>query len=124
MRAALGLPRSGYVTDDRLVEIAFGEWEGLTYTQVMARDRDVVARRESQKWEFQPPGGESYKQLAVRIGDWYRGIGRDTVVAAHGGTARALIAYLGMVPPDAATHYSIDQRVVYVFAAGGVARYT
>jgi broad specificity phosphatase PhoE len=123
MRAALGLPRTGYLTDDRLAEIAFGEWEGLTYAQVMARDQDVVARRESQKWEFRPPGGESYAQLAVRLGDWYRGIDRDTVVAAHGGTARALIAYLKIVPPDAATHYSIDQGVVYVFAAGGLARY-
>ena len=41
---------------------------------------------------------------------------RDTVVAAHGGTARALIAHLAIAPPDDATHYSIDQGVVYVFA--------
>ena len=48
---------------------------------------------------------------------------RDTVVAAHGGTARALIAHLGITPPEEATHHSIDQGVVYVFAGGGVTRY-
>jgi broad specificity phosphatase PhoE len=123
LRATLGLERDGYAIDDRLVEIAFGEWEGLTYEQVMARDPDVVARRESEKWEFLPPGGESYVQLAARLGDWYRGIERDTVVAAHGGTARALVAYLEIAPCEDATHYPIDQGVVYVFTPGGFARY-
>jgi broad specificity phosphatase PhoE len=45
------------------------------------------------------------------------------VVAAHGGTARALIAHLAIVPPDDATHYAIDQGVVYVFAGKELARY-
>ena len=48
---------------------------------------------------------------------------KDTVVAAHGGTARALIAHLATLPPEDATHYPIDQGVVYVFAGGGIARY-
>jgi len=57
MRATLGLPPGNYSVDLRLAEIAFGEWEGLTYADVMARDKDVVARRESDKWGFSPPGG-------------------------------------------------------------------
>jgi len=36
-------------------------------------------------------------------------------VAAHGGTARALIAHLALAPPEEAANYSIDQGVVYVF---------
>ena len=54
---------------------------------------------------------------------WHETVDRDTVVAAHGGTARALIAHLAIAPPEDATHYSIDQGVVYVFAGGGLARY-
>jgi broad specificity phosphatase PhoE len=123
MRTALGLAASGYRTDDRLAEIAFGEWEGLTYDDVLARDKDVVGRRESDKWGFLPPGGESYAQLTVRIRAWHATVVKDTVVAAHGGTARALIAHLAILPPDDATHYAIDQGVVYVFAGGGIARY-
>jgi broad specificity phosphatase PhoE len=123
MRATLGLPPGAYSVDPRLAEIAFGEWEGLTYADVMARDKDVVARRESDKWGFTPPGGESYAQVTARIGEWYARVDRDTVVAAHGGTARALVAYLKLAPPEDATHYSIDQGVVYVFSGQALARY-
>jgi broad specificity phosphatase PhoE len=123
VRATLGLQPAGFAIDARLAEIAFGEWEGLTYADVLKRDKDVVARRESDKWGFLPPGGESYAQLTVRMRAWYETVDKDTVVAAHGGTARALIAHLGIASPQDATHYSIDQGVVYVFAQGALARY-
>lgn len=123
MRATLGLEPAGYTVEAQLAEIAFGEWEGLTYSQVMARDKHIVAERESDKWGFKPPGGESYAQVTVRIRGWYETVDKDTVVAAHGGTARALIAHLGLAPPQDATHYSIDQGVVYVFAGDRLARY-
>jgi len=123
MRTTLGLDPAGYRVDERLAEIAFGEWEGLSYADVMARDPDIVARRESDKWGFRPPGGESYAQVTVRIRAWHETVVNDTVVAAHGGTARALVAHLGLAKPEDATHYSIDQGVVYVFAGGGMARY-
>jgi len=45
------------------------------------------------------------------------------VVTAHGGTARALIAFLGVAPPDEAVHHTIDQGVVYVFADRSVTKY-
>jgi broad specificity phosphatase PhoE len=70
VRAALGLEPAGYAIAGQLAEIAFGEWEGLTYAQVMARDKQVIAARESDKWSFAPPGGESYAQVAVRIRHW------------------------------------------------------
>ena len=123
VRATLGLKPADYVVEAQLAEIAFGEWEGLTYAQVMARDERVVAARESDKWGFTPPGGESYAQVAVRIRQWYERLERDTVVAAHGGTARALIAHLGLAAPQDAAHYSIDHGVVYLFAEKRLTRY-
>jgi broad specificity phosphatase PhoE len=123
VRATLGLEPAGYAVEGQLAEIAFGEWEGLTYSEIMARDKHVIAARELDKWGFTPPGGESYAQVAARIRQWYETIERDTVVAAHGGTARALIAHLGLAPPPDATQYSIDQGVVYVFAGSRLTRY-
>jgi broad specificity phosphatase PhoE len=123
LRATLDLPPGGYAVDDRLSEISFGEWEGLTYLDVLKRDKDVVAKREGNKWRFLPPGGESYEQLSVRVGAWYATIAQDTVVTAHGGTARALIGLLGVAPPEQAAHYPIEQGVVYVFAGDRVTRY-
>jgi broad specificity phosphatase PhoE len=123
MRSTLGLESTGYGVDTRLAEISFGEWEGLTYADVLARDKDIAIKRESDKWGFRPPGGESYAQVTARISQWYATLERDTVVAAHGGTARALIAHLALAPAQDATHHSVDQGVVYVFAGNQLARY-
>jgi probable phosphoglycerate mutase len=123
VRATLSLAPEGYALDERLAEIAFGEWEGLTYDDVIARDRDIVDTREHNKWLFRPPGGETYEEVAARVGAWYATLDRDTVVTAHGGTARALVAVLGAATRDEAVHHSIDQGVVYVFAEDGVTRY-
>jgi probable phosphoglycerate mutase len=123
VRATLGLESAGYDVDARLAEISFGDWEGLTYADVLVRDKTVVARRESDKWGFLPPGGESYAQVTARISEWYGTLDRNTVVAAHGGTGRALIAHLALAPAQDATHYAVDQGVVYVFADDRFTRY-
>jgi hypothetical protein len=106
----------------RLQELSFGEWEGLTYADVLKRDAEVIIERERDKWGFLPPGGESYAQLTDRVAQWHRTIDADTVVAAHGGTGRALMAHLAVVPPDEAPHYPLDQGVVYVFADNRITR--
>ena len=123
MRATLALDSAGYGVDARLAEISFGEWEGLTYDDVLSRDKDIVARRESDKWGFRPPGGESYAQVTARISEWHTTLGRDTVVAAHGGTGRALIAHLALAPAQEATHHAVDQGVVYVIVGNLLTRY-
>jgi broad specificity phosphatase PhoE len=123
MRATLGLNPAVYGLDDRLREIGYGEWEGFTLAEILARDPHVLARREQDKWGFEPPGGESYRAIARRVGSWYAGIARDTVVAAHGGSARALMANLNILQEAEAAHAEIAHGVVYVFAGGTVARY-
>jgi probable phosphoglycerate mutase len=123
VRETLGLSIRGYGVDGRLIEISFGEWEGLTLAEIQARAPEALARRERDKWGFTPPGGESYREVARRVGEWYAGLACDTVVTAHGGVARGLIAHLGLLPEEAATHADIVHGVVYVFSAGALTRY-
>jgi broad specificity phosphatase PhoE len=123
LRATLGLDPREYDIDPRLAEIAYGDWEGLTLAEIQALTPGILAQRDRDKWDFAPPGGESYRQLAARIGDWYGSVTRDTVVAAHGGGVRALMALLRIVPEDEATRAPIEQGVVYVFAEGTMSRY-
>jgi broad specificity phosphatase PhoE len=123
VRAALGLPQAGYTTDARLAEISFGAWEGLSYREILARDRDIVETREHNKWDFRPPGGETYAEVAARAAAWYASLERDTVVTAHGGTARALIVVTGAASQEAAVHHAIDQGVIYLYADGLLTRY-
>jgi probable phosphoglycerate mutase len=123
MRAPLGLPASGYRIEQQLAEIAFGDWEGFTIAQLHERDSQRIAQREHDKWHFLPPGGESYEMVSARMRDWYASLAADTVVAGHGGTARGLIAYLGIAKPAAAPLLDIAQGVVYVFQGEKLTRY-
>jgi probable phosphoglycerate mutase len=122
-RPAIGLSADGYHVEQRLIEISFGDWEGFTIAQLRSRDPERLAAREHDKWQFIPPGGESYKAVAERMRDWYEALARDTVVTAHGGTARGLIAMLGIAKPAAAPLIDIAQGVVYVFAGEKLTRY-
>jgi probable phosphoglycerate mutase len=123
LRGPLGLPPQPYGTDSRLLEISYGDWEGLTLPEIEARTPGLLAQREHDKWDFAPPGGESYRELAARVSDWYASLEQDTVVAAHGGGVRALMALFNVLPKEEATHAQIAQGVVYVFADGTMTRY-
>jgi broad specificity phosphatase PhoE len=123
MRATLGLEPRQFEIDERLAEIAYGEWEGLTLPEIEKRSAGTLAQRERDKWDFAPPGGESYRQLAARIGSWYASLTRDTVVAAHGGGVRALMAIMKIVSQEQATHAPVEQGVVYVFEKGKLSRF-
>ena len=122
LRAILGLQVRDYEIDARLIEIAYGEWEGLTLQEIEMRNASVLSARERDKWDFAPPGGESYRELANRIDSWYKSLTADTVVAAHGGGVRALMAILNIVSEEQATHAQITQGIVYVFADGKMSR--
>lgn len=123
LRTAMGLPPEGYQVDPQLAEISFGDWEGFTIKQLHARDPQRIAQREHDKWHFLPPNGESYEMVAARMRAWYDTLSRDTVAVAHGGTARGLMASLGIARPAAAPLVDIAQGVVYVFRDGELSRY-
>ena len=123
VRATLGLQPHDYEVDARLIEIAYGEWEGLTLQEIETQNASVLSARERDKWDFAPPGGESYRELADRIGKWYGSLTADSVVAAHGGGVRALMAILNIESEEQATRAQIEQGVIYVFADGKMSRY-
>jgi probable phosphoglycerate mutase len=123
MREAIGLDPTQFRVDARLAEMSFGRWEGLTFAEVQARDPAALAARKGDRWNFAAPGGESYAQVLARVADWRAGVVGDSVVAAHLGTGRALLAHLGLAPPDEAARTRIEQDVIYVFADGGMTRY-
>ncbi|MBV9968729.1 MAG: histidine phosphatase family protein [Xanthobacteraceae bacterium] len=123
LRLALGLPQEGYAIDARLAELSFGSWEGLTYREVRDRDRAILGKRDRDKWNFQPPGGESYAQLLVRVREWHESLSGDAVVTAHGGVARAFLVLFGIKSTAEAPLGDIAQGVIYEFMPGSVNRY-
>lgn len=124
MRGALNLQPEDYATDDRLREIGYGRWEGSTLAEMQAADPAFFARRLADKWRVAPDGGETYEAVQRRMRDWYDGVRADSVVVAHGGTARALMVALGFETPESAADLPIAQGAVYVFGNGDLTKYS
>ena len=78
-------------TDDDLAEVAFGEWDGLTFAEARSRDSEHF-----DAWfvnpELAPPGGESLVTLAGRVEH-----ARDRLVSRYGGETVLLVTHAMVV---------------------------
>ena len=118
-RRQLGLAEHTYRVDQRLSEISFGQWEGLTWKEVKRADPSRAAGRSADKWGYVPPGGESYAVLRDRVRPVFEAITTDTVVVAHGGIARTQLVELAAMGEAEATIVDIWQGRVMVLRDGG-----
>lgn len=87
--------------DVRLREMHFGDFEQLTYEQVMMRDRAAAQAWYESMWDARPPGGESAADVFFRVracldeivldlhGDSPKGV----VVVSHSGPLRLWMAW-------------------------------
>jgi broad specificity phosphatase PhoE len=123
MRETLKLPPDEYAVDDRLREIGYGQWEGLTLPEMQLHDAVTFASRNVDKWGVAAPSGESYASVTQRMREWLDSLLVDTVAVAHGGTMRALMVAQGIATPSEAAETPIGQGVVYVFGEGGIRKY-
>jgi broad specificity phosphatase PhoE len=86
---ASGLDLPPPVTDDRLVDRLMGELELLTRAAVTERFPAEAARRAAAgEHHYTPPGGESFADIAARLGAFLDDLNRDhpgerVVVVAH-----------------------------------------
>lgn len=124
LREVMGRAEDGVCIDPRLAEITFGDWEGYTLAQLRERDPQRMSVREHDKWNFQPPGGESYRDGAVRVGAWYDGLTGDVIAVTHGGIARGLMVHLGVARAAAAPLVDVRQGVVYRLSPGTMTIYS
>ncbi|MEZ0171875.1 histidine phosphatase family protein [Microvirga sp. TS319] len=116
LRGAIGLQPQGYRLEERLVEITFGAWEGMTWKEVRKAEPQLAALREQDKWNYAPPGGgESYAMLVDRIRPVLDDLTRDTVIVAHGGVARAFLSICCGISSRQAASMDIWQGRVLVF---------
>ena len=117
-RRALALPEDDFTRDKRLMEISFGRWQDLTWPEIAARYPGAPAARQSDFWNYRPPNGESYADLTDRVRAFLGERAGPTVVAAHGGVARALMVLLGGVAPADTRGMPIHQGRLLVFQHG------
>ncbi len=107
IRERIGLPDDSYTVDERLAEVRFGAWEGLTFKEIESTFPEQWSERQRAKWTHVPPSGESFAQASERLRTWASELRGDVVVVAHGAVGRILRGLnLGM--PEEKIAYSDD----------------
>ncbi len=120
LRSAMDRDPAGYRTDERLKELSFGDWEGLTLAEISRADPERAEARMRGKWSFIPPGeaAESYEILSWRIGAWLQSVEGPTICVAHGGVIRSLFRLIGNLAEDDAATAHIPQDRILRFDTG------
>jgi probable phosphoglycerate mutase len=88
--ACLGLKGIRY--EPRLSEQDWGDWEGLTRAEMLARDGADAFERVGRGIAFRPPHGESTGELHARVQGFFKDIGargEDAIAVTHMGVLRA-----------------------------------
>lgn len=103
-------PRSQHL-DDRLVEMAFGEWDDQPVADVWAE----LSKGPKHNWSFltpevTPPGGESYADLCLRVSAWLDDIATNLfaqphpvppqIIISHSGVLRAVMRHVMQTSPE------------------------
>ena len=120
VRTAMGLDPKAYRTDARLVEVSFGDWQGQTFEELEAVLPGVTAERSRDKWNFVPPGGESYQMLLERAKPAIDGFSQPTVCVAHGGILRVVFRLFGGLSEREAARVEILQDRILKLEGGAL----
>lgn len=90
---ARGLP---LVVEERLVELAYGAWEGKTAQEIEAEYGALFRRWRENPAGLRPPGGEAPEELWARVADWWEDFRRQemrrALVVTHSGPLRVLVS--------------------------------
>jgi probable phosphoglycerate mutase len=120
--AVIGTNPAEIVEEPRLMECGFGKWEGEIYGEIEALYPDEWRAREADHWSYQPPGGESYAQVAERVGAWLAEQPEDArrIVVSHGLAGRILRGLYTGAPSEDVFKMPEPQDAVLRLAAGRI----
>lgn len=104
------------ISDARLMEMHFGDWEGRCWNDIPRDEMDAWA---ADILHYAPPNGESSRQLLHRLEGFIASLAalpqRHITVVAHAGSLRALLSLLGHQPIKTTLNWKIEYgSVCYV----------
>jgi broad specificity phosphatase PhoE len=88
-----------------LREQYFGRWEGWTYEEIVAEEKDAFDRWMGDIWKVRPPEGECFQEMYRRVVKEIQGIvascsGPTVGVVAHTGSIAAVVMETLGMPPE------------------------
>jgi broad specificity phosphatase PhoE len=91
--ALLGAPDAP--REPRIIEMDWGEWQGRSLAELREALGDSMAQNEACGLDFRPPGGESPREVGMRVKSWLLDVAREgipTLAVTHRGVIRAVLA--------------------------------
>ena len=117
--SAFSLPHDHAQVDERLVERGFGAFDGMTWRELFAAgidpDRDPASYH-----DWRPDGGESFADVADRVGAWLSYVHRPAIVVSHSGVSRALRGLILGLDKAEIVHLDVPQHRFFRLAEGRV----
>jgi len=112
----VGINFERFIFDERLKERSFGDWQGLTDSEIIAKYPEAWAARELDVWNYAiSGGGENYPALVVRVSEWLgeQPANSRILLVSHGQTGRALRFHYLALPPEEALKLPVPQNVAF-----------
>ncbi len=81
--------------EPRLVEMAWGQWEGRRLADLRAEPGTAMAENEARGWDFMAPDGESPRMVWQRVRPWLAEVAAQrlpTLAVTHRGVIRVIFA--------------------------------
>ncbi|HEX7760825.1 MAG TPA: histidine phosphatase family protein [Caulobacteraceae bacterium] len=118
---AAGLTAEAVVTDERLIELSIGSWEGLSRDQIEALRPDLAG----EPFFMHSPDGEAWDPAAVRLGGFleeHAGSDRKVIAISHAGAGKVMRGvHLGL-PLGEVRHLDAPQDAVFALTPGAIER--
>jgi probable phosphoglycerate mutase len=122
--AVTGMGRSPHdiELEPRLVEHAFGQWEGLNQADLKRNHAEAIAARLADKWNVPATDGESYALVADRVGAWLAEQDEDEIkiVFCHGVIARVMRGLYADMPKDDLMQLPEPQDRIFKLSGGAI----
>ncbi|MFT5298727.1 MAG: alpha-ribazole phosphatase [Colwellia sp.] len=101
--------------DEKLKEMDFGDWDGRTYKDLWeiksSKQQSSIGDFWQNPWDHTPPNGEAMDNFVQRVDTWWQqwlssSSKGNTLVVAHGGVIKHLIARVLKLPIPGTAHMS------------------
>jgi broad specificity phosphatase PhoE len=119
MRTELGLSAEDFKRDPAINELSYGAWEGVLAREIPRLDPLGHEAKSGDPFTFRPSGGESYRDLKVRVAAWISTLERDTVAVSHGGVSRVARAAVFNLPDAQVPFLPMPQDKILILTSDG-----
>ena len=111
-------------TDERLAEVFCGDWEGMTWDEVVAAEPRVGSSR---RWIYDSVGGETFEDVHARIADFLAALPpepeRRAIVVSHGASGRVLRGAYAGLDREVVLGMEVPQEAVFRLQNGQIDRF-